>query len=431
MAKPRGFSSEMGFSFDRGSYRYALIPWTWYTNNPTNHWGLPASSVGGVDLRSLPNQAIAGGLPQGFAFAASMQAVAGGTEIAASPHMSECVATAGMRSAWQSATGFTPGGATLTDMLWDQLTTGSDPTGQSGPKPLMPETGGEIKLYVGGHSLVKSERFRWGIHPHTNRVRDVLRADFAEMWERTNGDDHCRRCLDATCEKYRIKDWKEFVPARLHAHVPGRLPHQTTITESFNQADSTTLGPDLTWTEVAGSWDTISNQVRIAAASGLVDDHARADSDLSSTDHYAQLQVVDLGGAAEINVLGASARFASAANTAYSAFARRDTDKIRLYKTVAGVETLISEVAITISLPELYKVECNGSTIKAYQAGVERLSASDSAITTGTRGGINGYYNNGATKPLGDLFEAADLAAAATRVGARSMRLPALGRTVA
>ena len=35
-----------------------------------------------------------------------------------------------------------------------------------------------------------------------------------------------------------------------------------TITESFNKADSTTLGPDLTWTEIQGNLQVLSNRVR-------------------------------------------------------------------------------------------------------------------------------------------------------------------------
>ena len=34
----------------------------------------------------------------------------------------------------------------------------------------------------------------------------------------------------------------------------------TTLTESFNQADSTTVGPDQTWTEVVGDLETVSNE---------------------------------------------------------------------------------------------------------------------------------------------------------------------------
>ena len=34
-----------------------------------------------------------------------------------------------------------------------------------------------------------------------------------------------------------------------------------TITESFDKADDTTLGPDLTWTELTGNSQTIGQQV--------------------------------------------------------------------------------------------------------------------------------------------------------------------------
>lgn len=386
-------------------YRYELTPYVWDTTQANRpYWRLPFSSVGGVDLRPLPAQGTAGGAPQGFAFATCRQSP-GGTALATSFHMSETPVTAGIQSAWQSAMDYTPQGATLTDLLWDQLTTGSDPTGQNGPKPLMPGTDGQLRLYVGGHSLVKSELFTFGVHPHTNRVRDLLRLQFEQQWEATNGHDHCRRCLDYTCKKYRVDDWKEFVPARLHAHVPGRLPHATTITESFNKADSDTLGPDLTWTEVSGDWDVVSNAAELITTGS--EKTARAESDLSSDDHYGQVVYLNEASSNEATG-GACARFASAAETCYLHRAYRDN--VFLQKIVGGTYTTLANAVETQAANDVLKVECDGSAIKGYLNAVEKLSVTDSSITGNTRCGIVGY-SDGVAEPRLDSFEAADLAA--------------------
>ena len=62
----------------------------------------------------------------------------------------------------------------------------------------------------------------------------------------------------------------------------------TTLTESFNTADGTTIGPDLTWSELAADWSILSSQLRASAGTeGIV----RADSDLASSDHSVTVTV--------------------------------------------------------------------------------------------------------------------------------------------
>lgn len=407
MAKPSGFSAGFAAGFGVGRYRYALAPYVWDTSDPESpFWRMPASSVGGIDLRPLAAQGIAGGAPQGFAFVAAMQPVAG-VAVATSLHMADENASAAMQDAWEAGTGYRPSGAKLVDLLWDQLTVGADPAGDAGPKPLLPTVGGQLELWLPGHSLVKSESFVWGVHPHTNRVQAVLQRDFEAMWEETNGDDHCRRVLDYHCEKYRISDWKEFVPQRLRAHVPGRLPHATTITDDFNRADQTGLGTGAggwSWTSVTGSIDIASNQ---ATPPALVANRSRAESDLSSVDHYAQADIVALSGSSR--VAGPMARYASAADTGYI-FLITTGGATTLDKVVTGTRTALGTSTASISLPDTLKMESNGSTQTGYYNAVSNVSLTDTAITTGTRTGL--HQRSGITSL--DNFEAADLAGGAS-----------------
>lgn len=418
MANPRkGWAERFDSRFGVGRYHYSLTPWIWDTTSmPMHHWRGPASAVGLVDFRSIPQQSIAGGAPQGFAFCASTQPT-GGIEIAHSLNFINEQATNGMRDAWESGMGFRPiGGPNIVDLPWDQLTTGSDPSGENGPKPLMPGTDGFLRFYIGGHSLAKSEYFRWGIHPHTNRVRDVLRRQFAEQHERHQ--EHARKVLDFWCIKYRVEDWKEFVPANLHAHVPGRLKHSTTITETFTGTDGDPLGPNHTWTIQAGTWVKKDNKARKSTNDATVE-MARADTALSSDDHYAQV-VVTVGIS---RFHGPVCRVPSSiASTGY--LVAEFSVVLYLRKQVAGVFTDIDSVAHTIINGGVYKVEADGSAIKGYADTVGLLSATDTAITGNLYCGLVAYgAEAGGTM---DNFEAADLGAGSdTGSGAVSLQFDA------
>jgi hypothetical protein len=271
---------------------------------------------------------------------------------------------------------------------------------------------------------VKQERFRFGIHPHTGRVRDLLRRDFEAQWESTNGHEHCRRCLDFTCEKYRVDDWREFVPQRLHSHVPGRLPHQTTITDTFNRTNSSTLGTSSqgtwSWLDTFGAqfggdwWNVASNECK--ANTGM---DVRAETDLSGDDHYAQvLKVAAANGSFSRH--GTAVRFSSSARTYYAGQAR--SDNFRIHKVVAGTETAIAGPSgVGSGNGTTIKTEANGSDVAFYSAGVSVLSVTDTAITGNLRTGL---YN--ASTDAGDTydsFEAADLAAPPTAIPHRLLLL--------
>jgi hypothetical protein len=409
MARTRSYGMRVGLQSGVLPYRYSLTPYVWITNPTPSHWQLP-SSVGGIDLRPLGAQAQAGGAPQGRGFCASRSAVAG-DELVAAYHPSDALSTSPMRDAWLSAMGYRPAGTTLLDLLWDQLTVGADPSGDAGPKPLMPGADGQLRLYLGGHSLVRQERFEFGKHPHTNQVRVVLQRDFREMWEASGGDDHCCRVLDFWCEKHGVSDWREFVPAGLRAHVPGRLPHETTLTDDFNRADSTNLGAD--WTETAGDASIASNQLAASSFPAEI----RHTSNLSSADHYSQCALVVLP--ATNDGAGPLARFSAAASDTFYVSDFQDnvgapTSRCTTYKRITGTYTLIAgPTGVTFSLPDTAKIECNGSTIKAYFNGAEVHSVTDSGISGNLRTGLR----IGATSTARlDDFEAADLAAAGDAV---------------
>ena len=281
--------------------------------------------------------------------------------------------------------------------MLDVLTGGADPDGSDGPMPIVPTVGGRVELLFGQKH---SERFRWG-QGHFSLVRDGLRKQFAGLWQQSPR--LARKCLDYWCEKYGVGDWADLVPPALRADVPGRLPHETTINENFTRADSASaIGNHLSWTQVSGTWGTFSNTAYKVSTASVIES-ARADSDLSSSDHYAQVVVANGNGSV---FHGPACRHSSSASTYY--VTANFSNAQYLTKLIAGTQTNLTSTAHNYANGETLKIEANGSSIKGYANGTQYPSTTDTSITSGTRCGIVSSLTNGTF----DDFEAADLAAA-------------------
>lgn len=381
--------------------KYYLGPWVW-KSSPVPAFNPPDGAIAGLDLASIPQQSIAGSNRGLGLFWTASASLSSEYSLIGDGDCRELPATSQMQAAFRSLAGYRPQGAKLVDLIRDCLMGGSDPEGNAGPLPLVPTAEGFIELWMPGHSRVHAERFVWGEGSHTSKLKQLIRRDFRNHWERDQ--DHARRVMDAWCEKYKA-DWQEFVPQDLLPHVLGRLPHQTTINENFNQADSTTLGPQLSWTEVRGDWMTESSKA--GKSTGSTTDIARADSDLSSADHYAQ---VVLAGGSSGTYHGPACRIdGSGAVTAY--FTVCD-GTMYLSKIVAGSQTNMTTTSQTFTNTDTYKVQANGTTIKSFVNGGEILSTTDSAISSNLRCGLT-QFDPASTGDL-DNFQAADLAAAVT-----------------
>jgi hypothetical protein len=296
--------------------------------------------------------------------------------------------------------GFIPAGDTLRDLLLSILTDGSAPDGSDGPRPILPTVGRRVELRAVG--AVHDRAFALDSSTHANRVKDVLRADFAAVHADATGGktpdpEIHRRVLDYWCEKYGTGDWQQFVPAGLRAHIEGRLPHRTTITESFNKANGVGLGPDLSWTSVFGTWQVDSNKAGKSGTNSVVE-HARADTDLSSADHYAQV-----AWSAGSYFAGPCARVVnSSAKTFYVLFGG---SPLYLTKLVAGTQTNLTSGS-SCAMNDVMQVRIDGSTLTGRINGTQVISTTDTAITGNLRTGLHLYY---ATTSALDSFEAADL----------------------
>ena len=212
--------------------------------------------------------------------------------------------------------------------------------------------------------------------------------------------------------KLGIRDSTKFIPDDLpQDELPA--PKETSYTDDFNRSNEE-LGDSANWTEVAGDWEVISNEVGIGASGHY---QARFEQDLSSDDHYAQIDITTWGGSSGTGAhIDPVARFAAALWTGYSAITRRSDNEINVYKIVSGSYTTLTATGITFSLPDTIKIEADGSSIKSYFNGVEKSDDTDATITGNTRTGLWG--NGHGDVSLGDNFEAADLGGGTTTTAA-------------
>jgi hypothetical protein len=197
----------------------------------------------------------------------------------------------------------------------------------------------------------------------------------------------------------------------------------TVHTESFDKAPSTTLGPDLSWTEASGDLQVV-NQKCTNVNLGETN-RARADSDLATSDNYAQA-VIRVDNLTSTIVLGVCCRYATLTDTCYMAQAVPILDIVRLYKVESGVlEQIGSNTAHDFAANTDYtlKVQAVGTTIKVFVDGVEKMSETDGDIATGLRGGVAIYDDTSTDDGTINNFEYGDVTAGGSSIAASLLLL--------
>lgn len=386
---------------------YYLGPWVWDTSEPEiPHYRAPTGTIGLVDLRPVSPVLTMGFFATDRAMGGDYIAFGDGVN-----RLEDIALTPQQRSLWSSALGIgSISGNRLIDALWETLTLHGDPDGGAVCRPLMPTHKGILELHLGGHSLIRSEQFTGVGHPAWPKIQALVQRNYrairTEAMRNHRGPgapDIHSKYLKCMRRKLRCP-WELLIPGDLPKEPPRRPT--TTITESFNQADSTTLGPDLTWAEVLNDFTTISNEV---SATDPAESKARAESNLSSDDHYSQLDFTANGADTSARA-GPVARFDASANTNYFGWNRNNTSTgKRIRKTVTGTDSdLATGTGTTPSFPTTLKLTCDGSSLELFQDGGSILTVTDTAITGNVRCGVL-VARAGAR---GDNFEAADLVAA-------------------
>lgn len=365
------------------NYLY-LAQWEWFTESDGNsYWRCPGGDcLGLVDLRSIPQMSKAGGVPEGYGFFVYDKPKTIKNSILLGNDLNAVY-----------------NGKTILDFLWDKLTLEADPTGLTAMKPLMPNRNLDMELYLGGYSLVKSEKFDQSKHP---LVLEVVKNDYRRMRQEDidRGSDNYKRVLDAWQDKYKI-DYRNFIPKDLPDE--GKLKHQTTITDNFNRANATALGASSegwSWVEILGNIDITSNQADAVGGTGNTD---YANFALSSDDHYAQANVWS-SGTSDTDIAFRLENVSQYDH--YVANDSNDNNRWELWKAIDAVNTSLgySTTGWTTQAGRLIKGQADGSTITFDSDGVTKVSATDTAITGFLYTGISGYGSAG----LYDNFEAGD-----------------------
>ncbi len=359
---------------------YYLGPYQWIDDT----WQPPATTRGSIDLRNLTQM----GTPviqDGLGFFATIDSVAG-YDLLGQGDLREIGSTGSMKSMWNSLLGYRPKGDNLVDLLYDHLTMGSDPTGATASKPLLPDNG-NLVLRLGGHSIVKATQFRIGHSPETNQVLSVFQNDYREIRDLViAGDlpaDHHRKVLDFWGEQFGIKDPQDiFIPNDLPKE--SRIPHDTSISENFDGADNAAIGKELTWVEDAGGadWDNFGSHGRKLPKAATMDERScYVNSALSSADqecsvtHAVQDDV-------DTTQAGPACRRSNSAVTFYFTQLSLTADDFKIKKSVTGTATVIgSTIAITASIPDDTKLQVSGSSLKSFLNDVEKDSITDTAVT--------------------------------------------------
>lgn len=163
------------------------------------------------------------------------------------------------------------------------------------------------------------------------------------------------------------------------------------IQDTFNRADTTAgLGTSSdgtwSWTDLGNTTGISSNQMYSPNNSGIAI-FSRAEIDLASSDHWAQLtsvqQLTSTGWQ-----LAVCARYSAAANTCYMFGWKASANQFAIQKVIAGTATVLGSGSSTTAAGDVLKIVCTGTSIQGFRNGTLDVSVTDSSITTGTRTGI-------------------------------------------
>lgn len=174
-----------------------------------------------------------------------------------------------------------------------------------------------------------------------------------------------------------------------------------TFTDDFNRADSSNLGAG--WVEVTGDWSIVSNQLSSGSAGGTV--ILRAAGAMATNDNSAQVTIAATAAVSH----GVWCRGNSNISQGY--LWRNDGSSWNLFSVVGGSFTSIGSYAAAAVAGDVAKIQAVGSTIKGFVNGVQRVSVTDAAVTTGTSVGIRAESTSSLRF---DDFTGADVATSVT-----------------
>lgn len=418
-------------------HTYGLYPWTWNAGESCHE--PPAGAFAVLDLRPEAEQARAG-QSSGWGFFAWPDIVPGNGPNISAPadavtlgygDCRELLPDTATRDELRIKLGLStnPGGTTLIDCIGDVLGSLSDPTGQSGPKPLLPTREGLLEIHLSNHSRVFSEAFDAGpmfgssATGKQNRIRDVVRTDL-ETANKSGGPALVAKVLGGLLDRWGIDyaqaaKWRNLIRAPLLAELLGksggkfnpRKP-QTSYADAFTRADGSLGASWATSTASGVSWSVASNAAQCfydnPTATTASDNFARYESDVSSSDHWCDLTATTRTGGATANHINAPlCRYSSAANTAYGHSKSYSTSSVSssVIKIVSGTVSTLGSSTGFVGVGQR-RIIASGSTITGEApTGTNKVSVTDTSITGNTRGGMLSRYT---TTIASDLTQVMD-----------------------
>lgn len=179
--------------------------------------------------------------------------------------------------------------------------------------------------------------------------------------------------------------WSIHLGTTIWARQVPALRGAASYTESFNKANSSTVGPDLVWVEQDGLWSVASNALSLPSGS---DGSIFADAPLATDDHW--VEVTKSAGGADFGGPTVRNRYPeSGGRNHYIYDAKTTTNTHRLMKRVNDALSTIAADNLSVDLPLRMHLEADGSSLLGY-VGTTTLSATDTSLagTSYLRGGV-------------------------------------------
>lgn len=387
---------------------YYLAPWTLTETEDGPTWQAPEGTVGLVDLR--PTAPVAT-----YGFFATDRPIS----VDGAIHLGDALYDpSNARGAWNDALGINARGDSILDLLAWTLDHG-DPDGTALCPPLMPTHRGDMEIHLGGHSLVRTRRWAGADDPAWPAVQATLQRNYRRikqqaeergakieadkkipLKQRAAAAKEARllsaKYLGAMQQKFRV-DSDRLIPGDMAKERPERPT--TSIPDSFNRADASTLGDD--WTERAGSFAIASNAAK--RDDGTVNGYIQHNTSLSSDDHSVAIARPYVSDSSRSTTPFARMSWSTGVS-GYATYIRNTLSN--LYRWDNGAATGIA--AITNDAAACTPgVTCDGSTITAYKNGDQVAQVTD----TGISGVLTVGFLIRTQNDTGDDFLAADLLA--------------------
>lgn len=278
-------------------------------------------------------------------------------------------------------------------VIKELFTDKADSSGETFAKPFLPQKG---KVTI---QISDQDKIEYTVVPFVSKewpkVLDVIQRDYKRM-VRTEPENLIAQWLDHLEEDYGVP-YETFIPdgeIKIAA-----LPHHTVVTDDFTCSDRqlfTTTGCNLsnasTWTVYNGVDNTsvASNHIIYSGTNGS-DNYSRVNSDLSSDNHYAKIQIT------AIPVVSGSSgplinlrKDSSATFTQYVAYCI-DTVSAAAHQTWKIVSSSFTQIGSTATSPVMvvndycYAEISSNLVLKINSTTV--ISNSDSSITGNLRSG--------------------------------------------